>query len=151
MGGGTYILGCGGVVAVVAALAHGAGAVRRTALPGWTGARAVLAQIVIAVGLGLTVARLAGAVGLFTGPVVLLAEVGAGLLAGVVARGWARRAHRSGDLRRWTSGGGPGRGRVPVVGDGAPERRSGGGWRIRGEQHVIRILVAAAFYEVSST
>ncbi|HMJ78135.1 MAG TPA: hypothetical protein VK507_19295 [Iamia sp.] len=91
MDGGTYIVGSAAVVAVVGALVHGAGAVRRAALPGWAGARAALAQTVIALGLGMGVARLAGSVGLLTGTVVLPAEVGAGLLAGVVARRWARR------------------------------------------------------------
>lgn len=91
MAGGTYAAGCLGVVAVLVALAHGAGAVRRAALPGWAGGRGVLAQAVVALTVGIVVARAAGAVGLLTAAVLLPAEVGAGLLVGWVARRWSAR------------------------------------------------------------
>lgn len=100
MAGGTYVAGCLGVAAVLAALAHGAGAVRRAALPGWVGGRGVLAQAVVALTVGIVVARAAGAVGLLIAPVLLPAEVGAGLLVGWVARCWSARRP---SIRRSTS------------------------------------------------
>lgn len=90
MDGGAYLVGSAGVVAAAVALAHGAGAVRRAALPAWNGTRGALVQAVVALVVGLVVARAAGSVGLLTGAVVLAAEVGAGLLVGLVARRWAR-------------------------------------------------------------
>ena len=134
MDGGTYIVGSAATVVVVGALVHGAGAVRRAALPGWAGARAALAQTVIALGLGLAVARLAGAVGLLTGTWCCRPRWGPGSSpASSPAVGPVATRRRPGWGRRRVGGAGLG-GRAAEMGERSaarPGRRRRPGWRCR--------------------
>lgn len=88
------LLGVAWLGAVVSALGFGAVRVRRRLTPGLDGAPARLAEVVLGLGALVLVPELLGAVGLFRSLPVLLALVGTGIAAGVVASrpGTARAA-----------------------------------------------------------
>ena len=81
-GTGDYILGVIGLVGVVLSMAIAGRTARRAALPGWTGAPAVLADAILAVGILVLVAELLGLVGLLDGVLLFAAclIVGGGAL-----------------------------------------------------------------------
>jgi hypothetical protein len=81
-GTGDYILGVIGLVGVVLSMAIAGRTARRAALPGWTGAPAVLADAILAVGILVLVAELLGLVGLLDGVLLFVAclIVGGGAL-----------------------------------------------------------------------
>jgi hypothetical protein len=81
-GTGDYILGVIGLVGVVLSMAIAGRTARRAALPGWTGAPAVLADVILAVGILVLVAELLGLVGLLDGVLLFAAclIVGGGAL-----------------------------------------------------------------------
>ena len=81
-GTGDYILGVVGLVAVVLSMAIAGRTTRRAALPAWTGAPALLADAVLAIGILVVVSELLGLFGLLDG--VLL--VAACLIVGGAAR-----------------------------------------------------------------
>ncbi len=103
---GDYILGSIGLLAIVVSMAIAGRTARRAALPDWTGAPALLAEAVIAIGMLVVISQLLGLFGILDG--VLL--VAACLIAG----GGALRLERTlgageGD------GGGPGMLRAPAA------------------------------------
>ncbi|HEY4826337.1 MAG TPA: hypothetical protein VIH85_06200 [Solirubrobacteraceae bacterium] len=80
-----YALGVAALAVICASLALVAVAIRRRALPDWTGAPARLAEAVIGLAALIAILELLGAVGLFRlGPVVVAA-----LLAALATRRWA--------------------------------------------------------------
>ena len=80
-----YALGVAALAVICASLALVAEAIRRRALPDWTGAPARLAEAVIGLAALIAILELLGAVGLFRlGPVVVAA-----LLAALATRRWA--------------------------------------------------------------
>ena len=91
LGGGSYLVGVLELGIVLAALAFGAVSVRGAILPGWRGAPARLAEIVIAMAALIVVSELVGAVGLFTEPVEIVALLIAGVGGGLAARSIAAR------------------------------------------------------------
>jgi len=90
---GRFVVGTAACVAVIAALASGALALRRALLPPWRGARARLAEITIALATFFAVAQLLGALHLFSAWAVLLGEVVAGLALGATTRLLPTGAH----------------------------------------------------------
>src|SRR4051812_39030258 len=76
---GRFVVGTGACAAVIGALRYGAVALRRALLPAWNGARARLAEVVVALATFFTVAQLLGAVHLFSAWAVLVGEVVAGI------------------------------------------------------------------------
>src|SRR3954452_16956301 len=76
---GRFVVGTRACAAVVGALGYGAVALRRALLPAWNGARARLAEVVVALATFFTVAQLLGALHLFSAWAVLVGEVVAGL------------------------------------------------------------------------
>ncbi|HUF84503.1 MAG TPA: hypothetical protein VMQ81_07930 [Acidimicrobiia bacterium] len=89
------------MAAVVAVLGWGAYRLRRALLPEWSGARARLAEVVMAVGVAVGLAELLGLVGWFRRFPVLAACVVGGVGMGVVARriGSAPSESRPGEAR----------------------------------------------------
>ena len=81
-GTGDYILGVIGLVGLVLSMAIAGRTARRAALPGWTGAPAVLVDAILAVGILVLVAELLGLVGLLDGVLLFAAclIVGGGAL-----------------------------------------------------------------------
>src|SRR3954453_8386917 len=75
---GRFVVGTAACAAVVGALGYGAVALRRALLPAWNGARARLAEVVVALATFFTVAQLLRALHLFSGGAVLVGEIGAG-------------------------------------------------------------------------
>ncbi|CAN5860158.1 hypothetical protein BH23ACT2_BH23ACT2_30090 [soil metagenome] len=118
---GTYAVAMAGLVATIAALGWGAWSLRAAVLPTWSGARARLGEVVIALSVGLGVAQVAGAVGVLSPGVVVVTGVGAGVALGIVARRWRRSAaavSRPGGAQRVRSAGDIG------VGDAGDRARS---------------------------
>src|SRR4051794_21226280 len=76
---GRFVVGTAACAAVVGALGYGAVALRRALLPAWNGARARLAEVVVALATFFTVAQLLGALHLFSAWAVLVGEVVAGI------------------------------------------------------------------------
>jgi hypothetical protein len=70
---GDYILGTVGLLAVVLSVAIAGRTTRRAALPGWTGAPAVLADAVLAVGYLVVIAELLGLFGILDGVLLVAA------------------------------------------------------------------------------
>ncbi len=100
VGAGSYALGVVGLLVAVASLAWGGWSLRRALLPSWSGCRARVVEVVIALSLGLGVAQLAGAVGALRPLVVGGTEMAAGLIAGVAGGWWRiRRSAPSGGAR----------------------------------------------------
>jgi hypothetical protein len=71
LGTARYLAGSTAIVGVVAALGWGAWRLRGAVLPGWSGARARLAEIVLALAALVGVAQILGAIGMFSGGWVL--------------------------------------------------------------------------------
>jgi hypothetical protein len=82
---GDYLIGAVELLAVVAALAYGAYRVRALLLPGWWGAPARLAEIVLGVTALVLVSEILGTFGWFEEVPVLVAAIGVGVVAGLVA------------------------------------------------------------------
>ena len=82
---GDYLVGAVELLAVVAALAYGAYRVRALLLPGWWGAPARLAEIVLGVTALVWVSEILGTFGWFEELPVLAAAIGVGIVAGLVA------------------------------------------------------------------
>jgi hypothetical protein len=80
------VLGATELAVVALALGWGAGQVRRLLLPGWTGAPALLADIVLALSALLVTGEVLGSVGLFRELPVLIGAVAVGLGASILAR-----------------------------------------------------------------
>src|SRR5262245_36307151 len=88
---GDYLLGSIELIALVAALGYAAIGLRGRLLPGWSGASARLAEIVLGLSLLVVIAELVGVIGLYYPGWVLAA----GLIVGV-GIGWALRGSREG-------------------------------------------------------
>jgi hypothetical protein len=97
MSTGDYILGVAGLAAIVVSLGVCAPAVRRTLLPDWSGAPALVADAVLGIGLYVLIAELLGLVGLLTGLALVIASAPAAI-AITLAAGRAARA-ADGDRR----------------------------------------------------
>jgi hypothetical protein len=97
-GTGDYVLGVIGLAAVVLSMAIAGRTTRRAALPGWTGAPALLADAVLAIGILVAVSELLGLVGLLDGVLLVVACLivggGAVRLEPMLIRAAARAAHR---------------------------------------------------------
>jgi hypothetical protein len=91
LGAGSYIVGAIELAAVLGALAFGAFSVRALLLPGWRGAPARLAEVVLGMSALVVVSELVGAVGLFTEAAEITALVVAGVGSGLTARALAPR------------------------------------------------------------
>ncbi len=72
-GTGDYILGIFGLALIVVPMAIAGRTARRAALPGWTGAPALLADGILAIAILTAVSELLGLFGLLDGPVLVLA------------------------------------------------------------------------------
>jgi hypothetical protein len=83
---GDYLQGSIELIAVAAALGYAAVALRGRLLPGWSGASARLAEIVLGLSLLVVIAELVGVVGLYRPGWVLLVTLIAGAGIGVVLR-----------------------------------------------------------------
>ena len=96
-GTGDYILGVIGVIAVVLSMAIAGRTARRAALPGWTGAPAVLADTVLAIGILVLLAEVLGLFGALDGAVLfagcLIIGGGALRLEPMLIRAGAAVAH----------------------------------------------------------
>jgi hypothetical protein len=71
-GTGDYILGMFGLTVIAVSMAIAGRTARRAALPGWTGAPALLADAILAIAMLVAVSELLGLVGLLDGPVLVL-------------------------------------------------------------------------------
>src|SRR3954452_14597028 len=82
---GDYLQGSVELIAMAAALGYAAIALRGRFLPGWSGASARLAEVVLGLSLLVVIAELVGVVGLYRPGWVLLATliVGVGIGAGL--------------------------------------------------------------------
>src|SRR5688500_18750677 len=69
---GDYILGMFGLALIAVSMAIAGRTARRAALPGWTGAPALLADGILAIALLIAVSELLGLLGLLDGPVLVL-------------------------------------------------------------------------------
>jgi hypothetical protein len=85
MGSARYLAGLAAIAGVVAALGWGAWRLRRALLSGWSGARARLAEVVLALAALIGVAQIMGAIGMFSPGPMLGVLVGTGVAMGVVA------------------------------------------------------------------
>ena len=83
---GDYIQGSIELIVVAAALGFAAVALRGRLLPGWSGASARLAEVVLGLSLLVVICELVGVVGLYRPGWILLASVGAGLVIGFTLR-----------------------------------------------------------------
>ena len=83
---GDYLLGSIELIAVAAAMGFAAVGLRRRWLPGWSGASARLAEVVLGLSLLVVIAELVGVVGLYYPGWVLLAALLAGLGIGFAVR-----------------------------------------------------------------
>ncbi|MFL5907186.1 MAG: hypothetical protein ACJ75Z_06270 [Solirubrobacterales bacterium] len=96
-GTGDYILGVIGLLAVVLSMTIAGRTARRAALPGWTGAPALLADAILAIGILIVLAELLGLVGILDGPVMVAGALiiggGAVRLEPMLMRAGARVAH----------------------------------------------------------
>jgi hypothetical protein len=96
-GTGDYILGVIGLVAIALSMAIAGRTARRAALPGWTGAPALMADAVLAIGILVVVSELLGLFSLLDGVVLVAAclIVGGGALRlePMLIRAGARVAH----------------------------------------------------------
>src|SRR5512143_3722464 len=82
---GNYLIGAVELLAVAAALAFGAHRVRALLLPGWSGAPARLAEIVLGVTALVWISELLGTFGWFHEFTVLAATIAIGAGAGLVS------------------------------------------------------------------
>src|SRR5215207_5959512 len=87
---GDYLLGSIELIALAASMAYGAVALRGRLLPGWSGAAARLAEVVLGLSLLIVTLELVGVVGLYRPGWVLLASLVVGLALGPTT--WPRRA-----------------------------------------------------------
>ena len=69
---GDYILGMFGLTVIAVSMAIAGRTARRAALPGWTGAPALLADAILAIAILIAVSEILGLVGLLDGPVLVL-------------------------------------------------------------------------------
>src|SRR3954468_10682757 len=83
---GDYLQGSIELIAVAAAMAFAAVRLRRRLLPGWSGASARLAEVVLGLSLLVVTLELVGVVGLYRPGWVLLAAVVAGIGVGMALR-----------------------------------------------------------------
>jgi hypothetical protein len=83
---GDYLQGSIELIAVAAAIAYAAVALRGRLLPGWSGASARLAEVVLGLSLLVVILELIGVVGLYRPGWVLLASVLVGVGIGVLVR-----------------------------------------------------------------
>jgi hypothetical protein len=88
---GAYLVGAAELGLVVAALVHGAYRVRRALLPGWTGAPARLAELVLGVAGLIWLSELLGTFGAFTEAGLLIGAVVGGAACGLAADALAGR------------------------------------------------------------
>jgi hypothetical protein len=89
LGAGDYLVGALELALVVAPLAFGAYRVRALLLPGWSGAPARLAELVLGIAALIWVAEALGTFGAFTEAGMLVGSVAVGLGAGLLAGGRA--------------------------------------------------------------
>src|SRR6185369_13781640 len=89
---GDYLQGSIELIAVAAAMAFAAVRLRRRLLPGWSGASARLAEIVLGLSLLVVTLELVGVVGLYRPGWVLLATIAAGIGVGMGLRPSGGRA-----------------------------------------------------------
>jgi hypothetical protein len=90
LGAGDYLVGAVELAAIIGALAFGAVSVRALMLPGWRGAPARLAEVVLGASALIVVSELVGVVGLFTEAAMVAALVVTGVVGGIAARAIAR-------------------------------------------------------------
>jgi hypothetical protein len=83
---GDYLQGSIELIVVAAAMAYGAVALRGRLLPGWSGASARLAEVVLGLSLLVVIAELVGVVGLYRPGWVLLATIVVGVGVGLALR-----------------------------------------------------------------
>src|SRR3954462_6056618 len=83
---GDYLQGSIELIVVAAAISYAAVALRGRLLPGWSGASARLAEVVLGLSLLVVIAELVGVVGLYYPGWVLLAALLAGLGIGFAVR-----------------------------------------------------------------
>jgi hypothetical protein len=89
---GDYLQGSIELIAVAAAMAYAAVGLRGRLLPGWSGASARLAEVVLGLSLLVVILELVGVVGLYRPGWVLAAALIAGVGLGVALRGGGTRA-----------------------------------------------------------
>jgi hypothetical protein len=96
-GTGDYILGVIGLVAIVLSMAVAGRTARRSALPGWTGTPALLADAVLAIAILIALSELLGLFGIFDGVLLVVGALivggGALRLEPMLIRAGARVAH----------------------------------------------------------
>lgn len=92
---GRFLVGTAACAAVVGALAYGAFAVRSALLGTWSGARARLAEVVMASATFFAVAQVVGALHLFGAWAVLIGEVLAGATLALIGRRLPTGVHQS--------------------------------------------------------
>src|SRR5213075_2734869 len=95
---GRFLIGTAACAGVIGALAYGALALRRALLASWTGARARLAEIVIALATFFTVAQVLGALHLFSAWAVLAGEVIGGVALVRASRRLSTGAHQDDEI-----------------------------------------------------
>src|SRR3954447_340793 len=95
---GRFVVGTGACAAVIGALRYGAVALRRALLPAWNGARARLAEVVVALATFFTVAQLLGALHLFSAWAMLGGEVLAGVALVLASRHLSTGAHQDDEI-----------------------------------------------------
>src|ERR671918_875156 len=83
---GDYLQGSIELIAVAAAMAYAAVALRGRFLPGWSGAAARLAEVVLGLSLLVVILELVGVVGLYRSGWVLLATIVVGVGIGLALR-----------------------------------------------------------------
>src|SRR6266516_4300704 len=88
---GAYLVGAIELAVVLAALAYGAYSVRGLVLPGWSGAPARLAELVLAMSALIWVSELIGVVGLYTEAAEIVGLLVVGVGGGLAARSLAGR------------------------------------------------------------
>ena len=122
---GDYLQGSVELIVVAGAMAYGAVALRGRLLPGWSGASARLAEVVLGLSLLVVTAELVGVVGLYRPGWVLLATIIVGVGVGLAAQASPAR-HRAAVAAGFADrDGGGGRGSAAggrPLGDADPDR-----------------------------
>src|SRR4051794_5202818 len=103
MSSGDYALGVAGVAVIAVALGIAGYRTRGLILPGWTGAPARLAEIVIAVSGLFVLAELLGIAGMMTGVALAIGSVAVGVLAPFLIPGRGTHVHQAPDSERASS------------------------------------------------
>jgi hypothetical protein len=82
---GRFLLGSLGLIAIALAIGFAAGRLRRRLLPGWSGAAARLAEVVLGLSILVVILELIGVVGLYRPGFVLAGAIVAGIGIGILA------------------------------------------------------------------